>query len=221
MTNSSEHYPPPPDRRPSSPPPGPGHPMSPGPSQSAWRPPAPPPRRRHPLVVVAIALAGLLLVGAGAAATWFLVREPEKGADSPELAVQSFLRAVYREQDPAAAAALVCSQARDEESLATKVEEIRDDQETEAEPRFQWSAPEVVEQTDQAATVEITVTMITRDERVAHQHLRVSVLDGGDRGWWVCDVAVVEDTDQDSAPADDAESADDAGEERSSEENGE
>lgn len=196
--------PPPPDE----PPPG-GFPP-PDEPPPAWHPPAPAPRRR-PLLVVTLVLAGLLLVGGGATVTWWLVRDPAVGADSPELAVQSFLRAVYREQDPIAAAELVCSQARDEASLADKVEEIRAYQETQVEPRFQWSDPAVVEQTDEVATVEITVTMITRDERVADQHLRVNVLDDGDRGWWVCDVAVVEPTGPDPEAADGVEPADDSG----------
>lgn len=175
-----------------------------------------------------MAVAALLLVGGGAAATWFLVHDPEVGADNPEVAVESFLHAVYRDLDPTAAASLVCSAARDEASLATKVEEIRAYQETALEPRFQWNQPTVVEQTEEITTVEVTVTLTTQDERVANQHLQVSVLDRGDRGWWVCDVTVVEtptgsDTDaseESDAEADAADDTDDSSDDNGSSNDG-
>lgn len=140
------------------------------------------------LVGVVVLVAVLLLAG-GAFGAWWLLRDPDRdGAPSAAAAVDAFLRAVYQDRNPAAATALVCSEARDEESLTTKIDSIRAYEGRYDGPRFTWTPPEVVEQSDAVATVAVTVTMITSDELSAEQPLRVSVLDKGAHGWWVCDV---------------------------------
>jgi hypothetical protein len=154
----------------------------------------PPPRRRRGLLIGAAVLAGVLvLCAAGGVGAWLLTRDPDRnGAESPTGAVQAFLQAVYRDLDPAAAAAVVCSEARDEGSLATKIDEIRAYADTSLNPSFSWSDPSVVEQDEQLTVLAVTVTMITDDEQTSAQTLHVSVLDKDTDGWWVCDLETVE-----------------------------
>jgi hypothetical protein len=157
-------------------------------------PPVPPPRRRRgPLIAAIVAVAALLVIGGGGVATWLLTRDPDRnGAESPTVAVQSFLQAVYHDQDPATAADMVCSEARDETALETKINEIRSYQQTLVNPTFSWSEPTVVEQGEELAVVAVTVTMTTGDEKTAEQNLQVSVLDKDSNGWWVCELQTVE-----------------------------
>jgi hypothetical protein len=134
----------------------------------------------------------LVLCGGAGVGAWLLTRDPDRtGAETPAGAVQSFLQAVYRDLDPAAAASVVCSEARDEGSLATKIDEIRSYAGTELNPSFSWSEPALVEQTDQLAILAVTVTMTTGDEQTAQQILHVRVLDKAPHGWWVCDLETV------------------------------
>jgi hypothetical protein len=131
----------------------------------------------------------LVLCAGGGVAAWLLLGDGDRGgAETPAAAVQEFLEAVYRERDPAGAAALVCSEARDQAALATKIDELRAYEETQANPRFSWSDPAVVEETGQLTVVSVTITLITDDEKTSEQTLHVSVLDKQARGWWVCDV---------------------------------
>lgn len=152
-------------------------------------PSEPPLRRGRPRVGVLAGLA-VLLVGFVTVGAWLLLRDPDRGgAPDPVAATQEFLQAVYRDFDPAAAAATVCSQARDEAALTARIEQIRDAARTYVEPTYSWSPPQVVEQTDERAVVAVTLTMATGDERMATLDLRLTVLDKGSNGWWVCDVA--------------------------------
>jgi hypothetical protein len=205
-------YSPPPTGPYSVPPPPSGSPHSsqptspylpPGSSMPYSYPPGPPPpRRRGPMIVAIVAAAALLVLGGGGIAAWLLTRDPDRnGAESPTVAVQSFLQAVYHDQDPAAASAMVCSEARDEAALETKINEIRSYQQTQVNPTFSWTEPAVVEEGTELAVVEVTVTMVTGDERTADQNLRVSVLDKDANGWWICDIQNVE-TPTTETPAD-------------------
>jgi hypothetical protein len=150
-----------------------------------------------------IALAGaLVLCAGGGVATWLLTRDTDTdGAETPTLAVQSFLQAVYQDMDPAGAAALVCSESRDQGALETKIDEIRAYRETAVDPSFAWTDPTVVEELEELALVEVTVTITTGDEKTADQNLRVSVLDKDANGWWVCDLETVDATSE--PPAED------------------
>jgi hypothetical protein len=176
-------------------PPQSGIPYSPAAPQSypPLGPPPPPRRRRGPLIVAIVVAGALLLLGLGGVGAWLLTRDPDRnGPDSPTVAVQSFLQAIYHDQDASAAADLVCSEARDESALETKINEIRAYQQTQLNPTFSWTEPTVVEEQADSAVVAVTVTMVTGDEKVADQNLQLSVLDKDANGWWVCDVQTVE-----------------------------
>lgn len=174
-------------------PPGGGPPYGPPPGLPPHSA-GPPPRRRRRLLVVALGLAGVLVLCAGGGiAAWLLTRDPDRdGAETAIGAVQSFLEAVYRDQDAAAAAAVVCSEARDQDSLENKIDELRTYEETALNPTFSWTEPAVVEETEQLAILALTVTMTTDDEKTAEQTLQVSVLDKDPHGWWVCDLETVD-----------------------------
>lgn len=167
-----------------------------GPPPAGLPPPSagPPRRRRRALLIGAVALAGVLVLSAvGGVGAWLLTRDPDRnGAESAAAAVQSFLQAVYRDLDPAAAAATVCSEARDEDSLATKIGEIRAYEQTALNPAFSWSDPSVVNESGELMILAVTVTMTTDDEKTAQQTLHVSVLDKDPNGWWVCDLETVQ-----------------------------
>jgi hypothetical protein len=145
-------------------------------------------------VIGLIALAGaLVLCAGGGVAAWLLTRDPDRnGAADPTVAVETFLQAIYHDQDADRAADLVCSEARDQASLQTKIDEIRAYQETLVNPTFEWTEPTLVEESDQQAVLAVTVTMTTGDEKTADQTLQMRVLDKNDNGWWVCDVQSVE-----------------------------
>ncbi|HEY8474298.1 MAG TPA: hypothetical protein VIL37_16910 [Natronosporangium sp.] len=185
-------------------PPGGGQPYG----RPAGSPPfGPPPRRRGLLIGLIVAAAVLVLGGGGGLTAWLLSRDPDRnGAASPTAAVEAFLQAVYHNQDAEQAADLVCSEARDEAALQTKIDELKAYQGTQLNPIFEWSEPTVVEERDRLAVVEVTVTMTTSDEKTANQNLAVSVLDKQDNGWWVCDLATVA-PDASSAPGEEGDPA--------------
>jgi hypothetical protein len=142
---------------------------------------------------VFVLVGALLLCAGGGVTAWLVLRDPDRdGVASPAVAVKLFLQAVYHDMDPARAADLVCSEARDQASLENKINEVRAYGDTLVDPSFSWTEPTVVEETGELAVVTVTVTMTTGDEKTSEQTLRVSVLDKGDNGWWVCDLETVE-----------------------------
>jgi hypothetical protein len=164
---------------------------------------------RRALMIVGVVLVAVLVLSGASVGTWLLLSDSDRGgATAPVEAVDSFLRAVYRDQDADAASALVCSEARDEEALAAKVASIQAHQEAYHRALFSWDDPKIVEETGQLAVVAVTVTMITGNEETADQDLRVSVLDKDPHGWWVCDVDSVGDDTEDAEEPDDAENGD-------------
>ena len=159
-----------------------------------------------------VVLVAALLLAGGASGAWWLLRDTDRdGAPTAVAAVEEFLRAVYQDQDAAAASALVCSAARDQESLEAKISSIRAYGDTYASPRFTWSEPEVVAESSELTTVAVTVTMATSDEKTADQPLQVSVLDKSPHGWWVCDLRTV--PADEGQPDDGAEEEETAGDE--------
>lgn len=170
-------------------------------------------RTRRVMVITALALAVVLVISGGAFAAWLLLlRDSDQdGASDPAAAVNSFLEAVYRKQDAAAASAQVCSEARDEAALEIKVSTISEYDDAYTRPRFTWSEPEIIEESGQLAIVSVIVTMTTGDDKTADQTLHVSVLDKQARGWWVCDVNSVQAApEEDTDGGDEADSADDS-----------
>jgi hypothetical protein len=148
-----------------------------------------PPRRRRGLLIASIVFAVvLLLCASGGVTAFFLLRDTEEreGAPEPVAAVDAFMRAVYTDQDATKAAALVCSDARDEAAIRKKVEEVERYATTYTSPRFQWSPPQVDDQGDEVARVSTVLTMTTGDEQVAEQRLTFQVVNK--TGWWVCEV---------------------------------
>lgn len=157
-------------------------------------------------MIAAIAAAGVLVLclGGGVAGWLLFLRDTDRGGAETEVAaVQAFLQAVYHDQDPAAAAALVCSQARDESALSTKIDELRQHEESEVNPRFTWTSPEEVERSEELAVLAVTVTMTTDEEKITSQLLHLSVLDKDPHGWWVCDVEALEPPEEPEEPAGD------------------
>jgi hypothetical protein len=175
----------------------PGHPQ-PTPGQPGW--PAYPgagqqqsggkPAKRRAAVFASVALAAaLLLCGGGGLAAFVLLSDAEsgEGAAEPVAAVDGFLRAVYTEQDPSLAAALVCTEARDSKKIARKVAEVREYAKAYKSPRFRWDAPRIDEQNPERAVVSTRLVMTTGDEKTADQRLTFTVVKK--TGWWVCEVS--------------------------------
>ncbi|MFY1634711.1 hypothetical protein ACN27F_15770 [Solwaraspora sp. WMMB335] len=130
----------------------------------------------------------LLLCGGGGISAFLVINNLETGtgAGEPVTAVDEFLQAIYTNRDVAAAADLVCREARDETALIEKVEEIEGYSSTYRNPEFEWNVPTVDEQDDERAVVSVTVRMVTEDERSAEQDLTFVVVRKS--GWFVCDV---------------------------------
>jgi hypothetical protein len=149
--------------------------------------PSPPKQRRAALVAAIVAGAALLLCGGGATAAYlYLADADQPGAASPSTAVEDFLDAVYRAQDVAQAKRLICAQARDEDELTKKIDEVKAYREAHEDPQFTWAEPTVTQEDSETATAEVTVRVTTRDEKVAEQSLRFTVIKKN--GWLVCEV---------------------------------
>lgn len=145
-------------------------------------------KRRTGLIAAASLAIVLLLCGGGGTAAFLLLRQAESGEGAPEpvAAVDAFLQAVYTEQDPAKAAAMVCVESRDEAAITKKVREVEGYATTYANPRFRWDPPSVATQNEERAIVSVKLTMTTEDEKRADQQLRFTVVHK--TGWWVCEV---------------------------------
>src|SRR5690606_38750042 len=187
-----------------SPPGSPPGPPYGSPGQPYGGEPVPPRRGGRGLLIGGTVLAAVLVLCiGGAAGAFLLLRDTDTGgAESPTAAVQAFLQAVYRDLDAARASDLVCSEARDESALGAKINEIAAYQDAYREPRFTWTSPEEVGQDGELTFIETTVTMMTGDEKTSELRLRVSVLDKGSDGWWVCDVQTTTAGDGETGEAD-------------------
>jgi hypothetical protein len=146
--------------------------------------------RRPPLSrwTTVIVLAGVLLFcGGGGLSAYLLLRDVEgQGADNPKVAVTDFLEAVYTQQDPRRAAQLICSEARDRDAVAEKIDEIRTSVRRYHSPRFSWDDPKVEDESRDRARVSVKITLTTGDDQVAEQELSLTVV--RKTGWWVCEV---------------------------------
>ncbi len=179
-----------PSSRPGEAPSG-GEPIWAGPLQPPWQGSlgVDPPRRRRTAVWIAVALtATLLLCGGGAASAYFWLRDSDNpGATDPATAVDRFLSAVYTQQNPNAANALVCREARDKTKLADRMHEIKTYSDGYQDPSYHWDQPAVSTKAADRAVVSVHLTMATGDEKSAEQDLRITVI--RKTGWLVCDVS--------------------------------
>ena len=192
-------YPPsgyPPPGSPAGPPPSPYQPVyqqpypPSDPSQAYLQFPGPPPapKKRRGLLITAIVLgAALLLCGGGGTAAYLFLRDADgQGAQSPQVAVNDFLVAVYTDQDPTKAEKLVCSAARDRAELSKKINEVKSYAGKYKNPKFSWPEPTVADAQDTTAKVNVKVRITTGDEKVAEQQLNFTVIKK--TGWFVCEV---------------------------------
>lgn len=176
---------------PSFPPPQ-GSPHSPPPADTERSAAPPSGRRGRGGLLRWLALLAAMMLGLGGLGAWLLLRDTDRdGAEDPVVATQEFLQAVYGDHDSATAASRVCSEARDEAAISTKIDEIRTYQQSYLDPRYTWSSPEVLDETGGLAIVGVTVTMTTGDEKTASLNLSLAVLDKDPHGWWVCNLETV------------------------------
>lgn len=150
----------------------------------------PPSKRRRTALWVLLALVlTLLIFGGGTLSAYLLLRGVDggKGAPDPATAVNRFMTAVYTQQDATAAGDLVCREARDEQQLRDRVNQIKGYAGEYEAPSLRWSDPAVSGQTDERATVTVRLTLTTEDEKAAQQQLTFTVVHK--TGWLVCDVS--------------------------------
>ena len=144
--------------------------------------------RRRGGLWVSLALVGtLVLCGGGAVSAYFLLRDADNpGSPDPTTAVNRFLTAVYTDQDANAADDLVCREARDQNKIADRVQDIKAYSEGYTDPVFRWADPKISDNSEERALVSVEVTMSTADEKTAAQDLEFTVI--RKTGWLVCEV---------------------------------
>jgi hypothetical protein len=102
--------------------------------------------------------------------------------------VTQFLEAVYTDRDARRAGALACTDARNEDTITRKVDEIAASARRYRDPRFSWEEPRVEDETSDRALVIVKITLTTGDDRIAEQRLGLTVVRKDAGGWWVCEV---------------------------------
>ena len=139
-------------------------------------------------MITSIVLVFLVILGGGAAtAGYFLTRNQDgTGKITPQAAVEDFLQAIYVDQNPTKAAAVVCKTARDPKKLAAKVDEIRRQDSQYDSPRYSWGSPSTEQSGPDRAVLSTTVTLATADVQQSTQKLRFTLIRSS--GWFVCDV---------------------------------
>jgi hypothetical protein len=150
--------------------------------------PEPPARHKRTLWVAMALLLTLVIFGGGTVSAVLLLRDAESGKGSPDpaTAVNRFMTAVYTQQDPATAGEAVCREARDQERLTARIEQIKGYANEYDAPSFRWNDPAVSDATDERAMVSVQLIMTTDDEKIAQQQLTFTVV--RKTGWLVCDV---------------------------------
>lgn len=151
-------------------------------------PQAPPKRKKRTFMIISFVIVGLLVLCGGVATTAILVtnRQSGTGQDSPVTAVNDFLTAIYVDKDATKAAQYVCADSQKSGTLTGKVKELKLADTKYRSPHYDWTAPAVDKQTKSAATVSVTIIMVTLDERTATEKLTFTTVQS--HGWWVCEV---------------------------------
>ncbi|MEU8000827.1 hypothetical protein AB0B66_06680 [Catellatospora sp. NPDC049111] len=151
-------------------------------------PAAPVKKSKAPLVIGIVLGVLLLLCGGGIGAYVLLTRNTEGvGASSAKDATQSFLTAIYKNNgDAAAAEKLVCGDARDRKDIDAKIAEIKSQTSQLKGPSFTWETPKISGETATQATAEVTVKLVTSDEKMSEQKLTLTLVKH--EGWFVCEV---------------------------------
>jgi flagellar basal body-associated protein FliL len=170
-----------------------GPPMSapPGYPPGAYPPPffpTPQPRKRRGLLITMIILVIFVLLAAGGGTTAYLLTRNQDGKGQPtaQSAVESFLEAVYVDQNATKAAALVCKAARDPKKIAAKIDQIKHDGQQYDNPRYTWSNLTTKTSTNTRAVISAKITLTTDDVQSATQTLTFPTIRS--TGWFVCDV---------------------------------
>ena len=148
-----------------------------------------PPKKRRTALWVSLALVlTLLLFGGGTLSALMLLRNADSGKGSPDpaTAVDRFLTAAYTQHDATAVGDLVCREARDEDRIKERVDQIRGYATAYQAPVFRWNEPSVSGQSEEKAVVAVQLTMTTDDEKTAEQQLTFTVI--RKTGWLVCDI---------------------------------
>jgi len=151
--------------------------------------PTPAPRRRGLLITVFV-LAVLVVLGGGGAAIAYVVSRGSEGTGntSATTAAQSFLEAIYVDQNAKKAEPMVCSAARDSKKIEAKVNEIKQQDKQYESPKYTWNLH--VDQSDKdRAVITATVTLNTANVQKATQKLKLTLIRGN--GWFVCEVQQV------------------------------
>ncbi|GIG01514.1 Rv0361 family membrane protein [Catellatospora citrea] len=170
----------------------PGYPVSGQPAYPGMTypgvPGAPAKKSKAPLIIGIVLGLLLLLCGGGIGAYVLLTRNTEgTGATSAKDATQSFLTAVYKSGGNAAAAEkLVCGEARDRKEIEAKIAEIKSQTAQLKGPNFTWESPKISGETATQATAEVTIKLVTSDEKMSEQKLTLTLVKH--EGWFVCEV---------------------------------
>ncbi len=151
-------------------------------------PPQPPPPRRRGLLITILVLVAVVVLGGGGLGIFYLFNRASDGIgkSSPTAAAESFLQAVYVDQDATKAAPLVCAAARDKKKLAVKVDQIKQQDQQYDSPKYSWTPLKTESSAGAHAVVSTTVTLLTANVQKATQKLRLTVIRSN--GWFVCDV---------------------------------
>ncbi|MEV0455712.1 Rv0361 family membrane protein [Catellatospora methionotrophica] len=151
-------------------------------------PAAPPKKSKAPLIIGLVLGVLLLLCGGGIGAYVLLTRNTEgTGATTAKDATQSFLTAIYKSGGNAdAAEKLVCGDARDRKAIEAKIAEIKSQTAQLKGPNFTWETPKISGETATQATADVTVKLVTSDEKMSEQKLTLTLVKH--EGWFVCEV---------------------------------
>jgi hypothetical protein len=148
----------------------------------------PQPRRNRGVLIAVIVLVALVVLGGGGLAIALVLNRNSDGTGktSPTAAAQSFLEAVYLDQDAKKAAPLVCSAARDSKKLDAKINQIKQQDKQYEGPKYAWSALTTESSTSDRAVISTTVTLTTANVQKSSQKLKITVIKSN--GWFVCDI---------------------------------